>query len=94
MEKQLFAVAAVDSHGKHTFIKRDWISNNLITSLNPTDSIYIGSQLDIDRFIDECKTTIAVNESVNYIPYTVQSNVTHLDFIDVHGNHGGTYTVH
>lgn len=94
MDKQLFAIAGVDHFGKHTFIKRDWLSKDLVTTTSPIDSIYIGSNDDITTLIQECRTQFDTSELVNYIPYAVKSNVTHLDFIDQYGKLGGSYSVH
>lgn len=94
MTPHLFAIAGVDAHGKHTFIKRDPFSKGLTTAYNPADAVYVGRDQDIDKLINECERTFDVSQSINYIPYTVKSNITSIELFDSHNIKRGEYTVH
>lgn len=92
---QLFTIAGVDTIGKHTFIKGFGSPDGLHPVYgSPEDAIYIGTNDDIERFIQQCRTELASNEPVNYIPYLVKSDLTTFDLYDQTKQKVATFTKH
>jgi hypothetical protein len=93
--RQLFTIAGVDTIGKHTFIKGFGSPNGLQPVYgSPEDAIYIGTENDTGRFIQQCRTELASNGPVNYIPYLVKSDLTTFDLYDQSNQKVVTYTKH
>lgn len=95
MSKQLFTVGAVDHIGKHVFIKGFESHHGLQPVYgSPVDAVYIGTQDDIDRFIDRCRNELATDGHVEYIPYIVKSDFTNIELYDGNDHKVGTFTKH
>lgn len=93
MERQLFAIAGVDALGKHTFFTHCPFLKDTIQT-HPSKAVRIGTKDDINRIIQKYRTELSYGSSVDFIPYTVKSNITELEFYNETNELKGTYTIH